>query len=314
VAPLGTALTREQLRLLKALADDVVLLFDGDEAGLKAAERSVPLFLAEQISGRVALLPQNHDPDTFIAEFGVERLRDLIKTAAPLPEYLLQQLIERHGETLDGKFRIIENLRPLLSSAASAVQRDTMARHFASLLDVDAQRLLAEIAPSAPKPETRQQPRRAPTGDGAAGLDGALKSVLGFMIRNPHHFERLLEHEIDRVLEGTVGETICIQLKTLLDRGTERLEPEELFSELPPGEERAIVASMLVEVAESGDGGEDSTDMLAEVLGWLDRQRLKRRSEDLMRDIKRAEANGESEIIPGLLVEKMKVDRDLKRS
>ncbi len=316
VAPLGTALTREQLRLLKALADDVVLLFDGDVAGLKAAERSVPLFLAEQISGRVALLPENHDPDTFIAEFGVERLRVLIDAAAPLPEYLLQQLIERHGETLDGKFRIIENLRPLLSSAASAVQRDTMARHFASQLDVDADRLLAEMAPVAvPGPETSQPAKRPRHGEAAAGLDGALKSVLGFMIRNPHHFESLLEHEIDRVLEGTVGEMICIQLKALLDQGTVQLEPEELFSELPPGEERTIVASILVEVAESDEGGgDDSPGMLAEVLGWLDRQRLKRRSEELMREIKRAEANGESGIIPGLLVEKMQVDRDLKKS
>ena len=54
VAPLGTALTREQLRLIKRFAERVILLFDGDAAGVKAAVRGVPLFLAEQIAGRVA--------------------------------------------------------------------------------------------------------------------------------------------------------------------------------------------------------------------------------------------------------------------
>ncbi|MEJ2056644.1 MAG: DNA primase [Desulfofustis sp.] len=316
VAPLGTALTGEQVRLLKPLADDVVLLFDGDAAGIKAAERSVPLFLAEQVSGRVVLLPADHDPDTFIAEFGAERLKEAIKEARPLPEFVLQQLIDRHGDSLDGKFKIIESVRPLLNAAASAVQRDTMARHFAAVLDIDAERLLAEVqkktgsAPAAPQSASRQ--KRDFT---VSGLDGALRSVLGFMVKNPGYFKQLLDHEIDRTLEGTVGETICLQLKALKDQEIEELEPEELFSELPPGEERTVVASILTEVTETADADPgEADDLLGEVLGWLDRQRLKRRSEELMLQIKDAERLGEAETIGGLLLEKMQVDRDLKQS
>ncbi len=315
VAPLGTALTREQLRLLKPLAADVVLLFDGDEAGLKAAERSVPLFLAEQISGRIALLPENHDPDTFIAEFGAERLNDMLESAGPLPEFALQQLIDRHGQTLDGKFKIIEHLRPLIKSAASAVQRDTMARHFGALLSIDADRLLAEV-----EPVTRGRQQVAPTtgrsnkGGGESRLDGALKSVLGFMIKNPQYFDQLLEYEIDRALEGTAGETICLQLQSMMSRGLAQLEPEELFSELPPGEERSIVASILTDVSDSAEAdGPEPSEMLKEVLNWLERQRLKRRSEKLMQKIREAEKRGDSQAMSGLLLEKMKVDGDLKR-
>jgi len=66
VAPLGTALTTQQLKLLKGFADECVLLFDGDTAGVKAAMRSVPLFLGEQMAGKVALLPTGHDPDTIL--------------------------------------------------------------------------------------------------------------------------------------------------------------------------------------------------------------------------------------------------------
>ena len=160
VAPLGTALTREQLRLLKPLVDEVVLLFDGDEAGRKAAERSVPLFLAEQMSGRVALLPEGHDPDTFINEFGPTGLTEALDGAGPLPEFALQQFIDRHGTTLDGKFKIIEELRPLIGAAASPVQRDMMVRHFGTVLGIDTDRLAAELVPGngippGPPPEVR---------------------------------------------------------------------------------------------------------------------------------------------------------------
>lgn len=315
VAPLGTALTGEQLRLLKPLVDDVVLLFDGDEAGIKAAERSVPLFLAEQLSGRVALLPAEHDPDTFIAEFGAKRLEEAIKEARPLPEFVLQQLIDRHGESLDGKFRIIDNLRPLLNAAASAVQRDTMARHFAAALDIDAGRLLAEVQKTAgPAPAVPQSASPQKRDPAVSGLDGALRSVLGFMVKNPGYFRQLLDHEIDRTLAGTVGETICLQLKAMKDHELEGLEPEDLFSELPPGEERTIVASILTEAAETADADpDDADDLLGEVLGWLDRQRLRRRSEELMLQIKEAERLGEAQIIGELLLEKMRVDRDLKQ-
>lgn len=317
VAPLGTALTKEQLRLLKPLVDEVVLLFDGDEAGLKATERSVPLFLAEQMSGRVALLPEGHDPDTFIAEFGVARLTEVLDTAGPLPEFALQQFISRHGETLDGKFRIIDELRPLIGAAVSPVQRDTMVRHFGSVLGIDTNRLLAEFAPGAGSLKESPAKIQRPQKNGSkSGLDGALKSVVGFMVKNPHYFDQLLAYEIDKVLAGTAGEMICLQLKSqLTDRGSIELDPEELFSELPPGEERALVASILTDVAVDDDSeGSGSSEMLDEVLKWLDRQRLRRRSQELMQKIREAENMKDSNLVNELLLEKMRVDGDLKNS
>ncbi len=74
VAPLGTALTAQHVRKLKGYADEVILLFDGDNAGLKAALRAVPLFLDELIEARVAILPKDHDPDSYVRQFGKEGL------------------------------------------------------------------------------------------------------------------------------------------------------------------------------------------------------------------------------------------------
>lgn len=95
VAPLGTALTEEQIALLwKIIPHDEkepVLCFDGDEAGyraaLRAAERVLPLLKPQQ-SVRIAFLPEGEDPDTFIRENGSSAFEGLIKRASPLIEFL----------------------------------------------------------------------------------------------------------------------------------------------------------------------------------------------------------------------------------
>jgi len=109
---------------------------------------------------------------------------------------------------------------------------------------------------------------------------------------------------------------ICLQLKSLLaDRGALELDPEELFSELPAGEERALVASILTDLSADDDPeASGSSDQLDEVLKWLDRQRLKRRSEELMHKIREAESLKDASLLNALLLEKMRVDGDLKNS
>ena len=134
------------------------------------------------------------------------------------------------------------------------------------------------------------------------------------MVKNPNHFEQLLEHGIDTVLAGSAGEMICLQLKSLLqDREAASVDPEELFSELPSGEERTLVASILTEVSPDEDADDNNgATMLEEVLQWLERQHLKHRSEELMQRIREAEKVQDGSLLKELLQEKMKVDGDLK--
>ena len=91
VAPLGTALTEDQLRMLWQMAEEPVLCFDGDDAGLKAAFRAVDLALAELKPGksiRFALLPGGQDPDDLLRAEGPELLRKILDAAKPLVDML----------------------------------------------------------------------------------------------------------------------------------------------------------------------------------------------------------------------------------
>ena len=100
VAPLGTALTEDQLSLLWKLADEPVLCFDGDGAGLRAAYRAVDLALPRLSPGKslkFALLPQGQDPDDLVRSGGREAIVEVIEAARPLAAMLWARETEGHS-------------------------------------------------------------------------------------------------------------------------------------------------------------------------------------------------------------------------
>jgi DNA primase len=106
VAPLGTAITENQLRLLWRLTDEPVIALDGDKAGISAAMRAIDLALPLLTIGkslRFAVLPQGQDPDDIIKSDGKERMDEIIQNAVPMIDLLWQRALE--GRNLDSPDR-----------------------------------------------------------------------------------------------------------------------------------------------------------------------------------------------------------------
>ena len=100
VAPLGTALTEDQLALLWKMADEPVLCFDGDKAGLRAAYRAVELAMPRLKPGKslkFALLPQGQDPDDLVRSAGREAVMEVIAAARPLADMMWARETEGHS-------------------------------------------------------------------------------------------------------------------------------------------------------------------------------------------------------------------------
>src|SRR5208283_2050847 len=86
-ATLGTALTSQQVRLLFRMCDEVVLAYDGDDAGQKAMLRALPLFLQEELSVSCVRFPEGLDPDDFLRRFGLSELERLVEQREELGAY-----------------------------------------------------------------------------------------------------------------------------------------------------------------------------------------------------------------------------------
>ena len=96
VGTLGTALGEDHITALRTLADRVVLVFDGDEAGQKAADRSLELFFGHEIDVRVLTLPDDLDPADFLSQRGADEFRALVDRAADPLDFIIARASERH--------------------------------------------------------------------------------------------------------------------------------------------------------------------------------------------------------------------------
>ena len=123
VATLGTALGSFQIRKLKGMAEDLVLLFDGDNPGIQAALRSVSLFQQEGVSARIKVLPPNTDPDSYLFEVGSERFSAEIEKAEPMMTFFFNQQIKGVRPQIQDQARIVDRLVPHLNALNSEVER-----------------------------------------------------------------------------------------------------------------------------------------------------------------------------------------------
>lgn len=116
VATLGTALTEKHVRLLKRWTKNIILIFDGDQAGQTAAQRSLPHFFQHDLSPQIFALPEGKDPDDFITEFGQESFLERAQAAEDLFLHLVRQWLRGYKGTPKDKIQIIDQVTPLLQS------------------------------------------------------------------------------------------------------------------------------------------------------------------------------------------------------
>lgn len=318
VAPLGTALTSSQIRLLAKYAEQITLLFDGDEAGVKAAMRTAPLFLAEQVAARVALLPESDDPDTYVRREGLQKLNELLESAKELPEFVLEQLVETYGLSLEGKSKIAEEVKPLLAAAASPLQRSVVAAHVAQRLGIGAQQLEESVANTQidrglgkKKQFSDKSARAGQAQQFSTPLSSPQRRLLEFMVLHLQFFHDLDDKNIRQALQGSVGEIIYLQIKKLLDDNVDA-QPEEILQVLPEGPERKMVAEILINAAKSVESDQLKEELI-EVLEWLDIKMMRQRSQELSAAIAKAQQADDFTSLANLLQEKQKIEKAMRK-
>jgi DNA primase len=166
LATCGTALTREHAIGLRRRTDEVVMLFDGDNAGRKAMERSLEVLLPQGLRVRAAVLPKGEDPDSFLVAHGAEALRDLIAAAGDAIDEVTQRAVDAGCATPAQKADVVNRIVPLVALIPDGVERGEYARRIANWTATDEREVSSAVrvaarGKSAPVVEaTRVAPRR----------------------------------------------------------------------------------------------------------------------------------------------------------
>ena len=176
VAVLGTALTLEQLRLLKRFSTDIYIFFDGDDAGRRAATRAFPLCVEAGLTGRGVFLPQGEDPDSFGQAYGREGLEELIDTASPLEEFYFTQHAPPPGASAFQRAQAAKEAVAVLSSMTDTMARGALLTQVAQRFGVNEEELRQLRPNRAPQPAARSSDQQT-AGQGGSPASAELELI-----------------------------------------------------------------------------------------------------------------------------------------
>jgi DNA primase len=263
VATLGTALTRDHARQLERVCDTVVLLFDADEAGQRAADRAIEVFFSAPIDVKICVLPGGKDPDELLKqENGAERFREALANAGDALDYRFERLKERAaGAGMSSVAKLIEadaqRLHELGFANLDPIRRRKVLRRLATIAGVpeqDIELVLRRAAPRAFRRETDDAQAAAvsqPIPRGPAEL------AIGALLAQPSLFHELRDEELGaleahRFSHPAVAE-VAQTLFALLHEG-DACAMSTLELALPSTPSRNAMRALTIEVEHACEG------------------------------------------------------------
>jgi DNA primase len=147
VATLGTALTVEQIRLIRRFTSNVVIIYDADEAGEAASLRGLDLLLSENLYVKIARLPEGMDPDSYVRKNSSKAFLSLVEVADNLFDYKLKLLLGKFNPAeAEDKAKIIAEILPTIKRVENAVLRADYLKRLSEVLFVKEEALNEELS------------------------------------------------------------------------------------------------------------------------------------------------------------------------
>lgn len=306
LATLGTALTREQVEIMRRYTEHVVVLFDPDEAGRKALERSLQMFLAGGIQAKTVVLPEGYDPDDYVRKFGRERLEEIIAGAPSLVDYYIENIVGKK-DSLEERRDAVRDALSFISGLDDAIERNLFFKRISEKLGIDQEVLKKEATRNM---DLSPAPERMASEKIEGGFDKVELSLILVMLEHPESIAQVEE-------TGVLPYFICDDLKDLggnlisfAKNRSGHLSASSFLDCLPDGSlKKRILQSLL----EGETGNEEIMDRyLADTIKKVKHKWYERRKKNLSMELKKAQARGEHDNCDRLLLEKDKLSKEEK--
>lgn len=187
VAPLGTSLTEEHARLLKRYTENVIVLFDPDAAGIKAALRGALILIEQGLFVKVASLPDGLDPDEFISKHGKEKFEEILEKAQDLIEFHTRLQTELYDWPLkpQDKTNIVNELVETIAKQPDEIVRREWVKYVAEHIGVDEHLVLERL--KKPAAQSRFAPRVQKQIPTVPNTNPAEENLLAWLLRAPQY-------------------------------------------------------------------------------------------------------------------------------
>ncbi|TLN26309.1 DNA primase, partial [bacterium] len=293
LATLGTALTREHVEAIRRRVDEAVLVYDGDNAGKKAMERSLPIFLGEGFPARAVVLPEGEDPDSFAAKGG--DLNILVDKAKSLFDVCLDFVRKRHDfSNVEGRLAALGEVAPALWAMSDQLGKDLYIKRACETLGVEERLLRLKIAHG--PVQKGEEPREE---DSSRRFEPLEKAMVRLLLQDTGARVAFMNAGGEKWLEnGLLKEAALFAV-------TRREGPDSFPVEQSPERVKEIIVELLMDETPGG---------FSELAVGLEKRRLKNLSDELARSMREADSSGDWEKFANLAKEKAAIDRKISNA
>ena len=308
VATLGTALTADHVRMLSRYVSRLVLVYDSDEAGIRSARRCIDIFWKEHVDfsrgdvfredtadTQILVLPDGHDPDSFLREKGAKSFQKAAAHAPGIVSFLIEQAILKHGLSTEGKIRVVADLKTPLAVINDNVARSLYVKQLAERIGIEENIILKEIRTGT----TRQQSRPIDRSMAVEQSEGNRleRQVIAMMLQFPDILPEIKKYDVIDYIENpqlrTIGDTILAR----------QLSSDEQIAALfigKPEQEKLISALAMIEEVWEKNG-------CLKLIAQFVKNGQRRRDRRILDQIKAAEEKNDQETLAKLLKQKQKL-------
>ena len=217
----------EQGRIIARMSREAVLLFDGDSAGLSAAARGADNLLATDLAIGVVVLPEGHDPDSFVREKGSDELRKLLEAPSDLWEFKLR-VFGGETPTVEDKIRLAGEIADSIALIGDDLKRDVYIGEMAARIGVDKIAMFKAVSGRMHRRSRRRESQPENSGDIVSAND---RSVLSSMIAYPALARRFMEEAGSKAFGNPTMRTVVDELYHRIVEGLDT-SPSGLMSGL----------------------------------------------------------------------------------
>jgi DNA primase len=253
IATCGTALTERHLELVtKAGARELVFVFDGDAAGLRAAQRASEIAAAQGVPARVMVPPGGEDPDETVLRVGVQGFREMLAAAQPSLEFLLDRALGQlpKGAPIEARVRAVDAVKGIVHAAPSPLARDLYVEKVAEKVAAPVDAIRRALAgKSAPPPSAKAVPPngRPPAPEKLPGsVVKAELVILAALVRHPELAPELAH-------SGAVGEFVHPSLREAADAVCSGSDAQSAIRAVEPDALRQRLLDAVAEMEQAGD-------------------------------------------------------------
>ncbi|MEW6008064.1 MAG: DNA primase [Candidatus Omnitrophota bacterium] len=305
VASSGTALTENQIRLLKRYTKNIVVVFDADSAGQIAALRSLDLFVQEDLYVKVVVLPEGFDPDAFIREKGAKEFNEIIKGALTLFDYKMSILLRKFdSKTIEGRANIAHEMISTVNKFKDEILKSEYMKKLAQALSISEAVLLREASQA----RERDGANRLNIGlnSSSSSKEPAVERMILKLILKDAGLLSLIKEEFEdcNFQDSQIRQIITTILE--LDKTGKSIEAKELMNFFLDTYSLQLISELAFEEDKDCIDGicfDDRKKMFKECLQRIKCEQIKSRKNLLHEQILAAQTRNDEEAVKQLIIE-----------